>query len=598
MPLTLPFELTGRYRLTQRIGQGSFAETYLATDTTLDRQVAIKVLREQFASDARVAMRFEREARAAASVHHPNVVEIYDYGRDDSILYIVMEWVDGTDLKEYLQRHAPLRPAEATRLIRGILAGIAAIHRAGIIHRDIKSHNVLIAHDSGTVKLTDFGIARGALDAGLTDTGMAIGTAAYMAPEQASGAPITPAVDIYAAGVILYEMLTGRLPYPGDNPVQVMYQHVNEAPPRPRSLNPDVPPALEMVAMRALAKDPRDRYESAEAMSAAIDHVPSADEATRILAAASTPAEATRLAPGIGGRPPRPPSNPPRRAVPAPEPHSTPTWPLVLLAGIIILLAIGGLAYLATQGSGTSSTPTPDATRTAAAALANRTPTATATPQPTATPTPSPTATPTPTPTPQPTPTPTPTPTPVPPTPTPVPPTPTPVPTGTPQSLPSGVQVGQPISGALLRLVRLGAQDKSISGTDFKGAYTQKGQPGQVGGNLGNSSIFFGKQSDFDTGTATFNGQTSSRPWIVVSVKGMDDNAEPKTTMQVALNGTVIYTGPDPLANGQSDEVGWVVPNRTALKQGPNTLTISNESPGSFGPQQPWFLIQSATVWY
>jgi len=291
--LTLPHTLAGRYRLTARIGEGSFAETFLATDTSLGRQVAVKVLREQYASDVRVAARFEREARAAASVTHPNVVDVYDYGRDGNTLYIVMEWVDGTDLKDYIRRRAPLPVPEATRLIREILQGLGAIHRAGIIHRDVKSQNVLIAQ-SGTAKLTDFGIARGALDTGLTDTGMALGTAAYMAPEQASGQQLTPAADIYAAGVILFEMLTGRLPFPGDNPVQVMFQHVNDPPPRPSTLNPDIPPGLELVVLRALAKDPRDRFQSAAEMEAALERTPSADEATRILAAATAPVSGAR----------------------------------------------------------------------------------------------------------------------------------------------------------------------------------------------------------------------------------------------------------------------------------------------------------------
>ncbi|MBX6342429.1 MAG: serine/threonine protein kinase, partial [Thermomicrobiaceae bacterium] len=226
MTLSLPYLLAGRYRLTRRIGEGSFSETYLATDSALGRQVAVKVLREQYARDPRFVARFEREARAAAAVAHPNVVEVFDYGRDAQTLFIVMEWVDGSDLKHLIMERAPLPIPEAVRLIREILRGLGAIHRAGIIHRDVKPQNVLLARD-GTAKITDFGIARGALDTGLTDTGMALGTAAYMAPEQASGQRLTPAADLYSAGVILYEMLTGRLPFPGDNPVQVMYQHVN-----------------------------------------------------------------------------------------------------------------------------------------------------------------------------------------------------------------------------------------------------------------------------------------------------------------------------------------------------------------------------------
>jgi serine/threonine-protein kinase len=235
--------LGGRYRLTARIGEGSFAETYLATDSSLGRQVAVKVLREHYARDPRFVARFEQEARAAAAVSHTNVVDIFDYGRDGDTLFITMEWVDGTDLKQLIRDKAPLPVAEAVRLIRGILRGLGAIHRAGIVHRDVKPQNVLISKD-GEPKLSDFGIARGSADTGLTDTGMAVGTAAYMAPEQAIGRNVGPAADIYSAGVILFELLTGQLPFPGDNPVQVMYRHVNDIAPRPRDLNPSISPAI------------------------------------------------------------------------------------------------------------------------------------------------------------------------------------------------------------------------------------------------------------------------------------------------------------------------------------------------------------------
>lgn len=183
--------IAGRYRLTRQLGQGSFAETHLAEDTALGRPVAIKILRSQYAQDERFALRFEREARAAAAVRHNNVVDVFDYGQDEATLYLVMEWVDGPNLKEFLRGRGQLEPTEAAGIMRDVLRGLEAIHEAGIVHRDVKPQNVLV-DKNGTAKLSDFGIARGTLDAGLTDTGMALGTAAYMAPEQARAGEIGP----------------------------------------------------------------------------------------------------------------------------------------------------------------------------------------------------------------------------------------------------------------------------------------------------------------------------------------------------------------------------------------------------------------------
>jgi serine/threonine-protein kinase len=281
MSLTLPRLLAGRYRLTRRLGEGSFAETFLATDILLQRQVAVKILRDQYARDPRFVAHFANEARAAAAVTHPNVVEVYDHGREGEILYIVMEWVDGSNLKNLMREKAPLPIPEAIRLLRELLHGLSAIHQAGITHRDVKPQNVLVTRQ-GRAKLTDFGIARGSVPSGLTETGVVVGTAAYMAPEQASGKPTGPAVDIYAAGVILFEMVTGRLPFPGEIPVEVMYRQVHEPVPCPRDLNRAISPELEAVILRALAKDPGQRYPTAGAMAAAMDGKGDA-EATRVM---------------------------------------------------------------------------------------------------------------------------------------------------------------------------------------------------------------------------------------------------------------------------------------------------------------------------
>jgi len=610
--LTLPFELTGRYHLTERIGEGSFAETFLATDITLNRQVAIKVLREQFARDPRIAARFEREARAAASVSHPNIVEVYDYGQDDSTFFIVMEWVDGTDLKEYINQYAPIPVPDASRLIREILSGLGAIHRAGIIHRDIKPQNVLISRN-GVAKLTDFGIARGALDAGLTDTGMAIGTAAYMAPEQATGAPLEPSADIYAAGVIFFEMLTGQLPYPGENPVQVMYQQVNDAPPRPSSIVGGIPPALEMVVLRAMAKDPRDRFQSAEEMQAALDHTPSADEQTRILAAASSPTQATALMGGMGGFSKSgdlPPTIPPRRRpVAAGEPHSNPTWPLVLLAALLVLIAIAGIAIFALKGSGNNGGAGGAATPTHAAVIA--TPSATATPTTAPTPTPSPTPKPTPTPSPTPKPTPTPSPTPKPtPTPTPTPaPTPTPSPTPAPTPTPSGTAagevppsqtIGRPIDAgsAAARLAMLGAKTVSLSGDDLSGAWNPQQATGGNTNIPDGAVILWGQGTNYNAGASQFHVSKSSRPVFTILVTGRNDPSSTNTPMQLVIDGTAVWTGYSPFPSDGSAQMAWIINNSSMLTPGQHTITVVNQAPNGQVGQAPWIMIQKVEIAY
>lgn len=319
----LPREFAGRYSVRSPIGEGAFSVTYRAIDTSLQREVAIKVLREQYASHQGFDSRFEREARSAARISHPNVISVYDYGRQGTMPYIVMQLVDGPNLKEYVREEGPLTTEEAINFARQILEGLAAIHDEGIVHRDVKPQNVLI--DEGLqAKITDFGVAFVTVDPGLTETGMAVGTAAYMAPEQAAGDVVGPPTDLYAVGVILYELLTGRLPFAGENPVQVMYRHVNEMPLPPRSLNRAVPIGVEALVLKALSKDPQDRFPNARTMrdalmspgSAAVDTIQAATAPT-----VSVPRnEARRYASP-------PPSSPRRRAEPAPS-----RWPVFLLA--------------------------------------------------------------------------------------------------------------------------------------------------------------------------------------------------------------------------------------------------------------------------
>jgi eukaryotic-like serine/threonine-protein kinase len=261
--------LNGRYELEQKVGDGGMAVVYQGRDRVLGRVVAVKVLRDQYVADAGFLSRFRREAQAAASMSHPNIVNIYDVGQDGNLHYIVMEYVPGYSLKELIRAEGPLGPRQVVPLGQQICAALYYAHQRGLIHRDIKPQNILVTPD-GLVKVADFGIAKGLHDASLTATGVAMGTVHYAAPEQVEGKEATPASDIYAAGVVLYEMLTGRLPFEGETPVSIALKHLNEMPLRLRAYNPQVPAGLETVVLTALSKTPEERFPTADALSRAL----------------------------------------------------------------------------------------------------------------------------------------------------------------------------------------------------------------------------------------------------------------------------------------------------------------------------------------
>ena len=334
--------LGGRYRILDVLGDGGMARVFRAEDTRLGRVVAVKILHQHYLSQPEFVRRFEQEARLAARLSHPNIVAIYDVDRQDGAYYIVMEYVDGGSLKGLITRDAPLSPSLVAAVARQLGQALDAAHTHGVIHRDIKPENILLT-PSYDVKVGDFGIARALTSAGQTATGMVMGSVSYFSPEQAQGKPATAESDLYSAGVVLYEMLTARLPFAAGNPLATAMQHITQEPAPPRAIVPALPSAVDRVILQALAKDPARRYHSGALLADALDAAIVAGTsrtAARAVAAATAQTTATRAAPVKLGPAPtaRIASAPvgPRRRVAA--------LPLALL-----VLAGGGAAYAATH---------------------------------------------------------------------------------------------------------------------------------------------------------------------------------------------------------------------------------------------------------
>jgi eukaryotic-like serine/threonine-protein kinase len=260
-----------RYVIKRKLGSGGMADVYLAEDQELGRNVALKLLNERHAADEQFVERFRREAQSAAGLNHPNIVSIFDRGYAEGTYYIAMEYLEGRTLKELLVRNGPTPIPVSIEYARQILGALAFAHRNGIVHRDIKPHNIVVGSD-GRLKVTDFGIARSGASQ-MTEAGSIVGTAQYLSPEQARGASVDPRSDIYSLGIVLYEMLTGHVPFTGDTPVEIAMKHLSLAPEPPSALRPEVPHNLDAVVMRALAKDPDQRYASAEEMDAELARV-------------------------------------------------------------------------------------------------------------------------------------------------------------------------------------------------------------------------------------------------------------------------------------------------------------------------------------
>ena len=318
--------LSGRYELEELIGTGGMSSVYRAHDQLLDRKVALKVLHQQYTGDEDYVERFRREARAVATLSHPNIVTVIDRGEHEDRQFIVFEYVEGENLKRLIERRGPAPVTTALELAMQIARGLSFAHGRGLVHRDVKPQNVLMNGD-GQAKVTDFGIAR-SLDVqhGMTQTGTVLGTADYIAPEQAQGQRVDEHTDVYSLGVVLYEMLLNEVPFPGENFVAVAMRHINEEPPSIRAKRPDVPPRVEAAVHRAMAKDPQARFQTMAEFCQELEACLAEEQGTQV------------AAPVVGRRVQRA-----RRRGMSP-------WPLILV--LLALIATGGVvAYLVVHGT-------------------------------------------------------------------------------------------------------------------------------------------------------------------------------------------------------------------------------------------------------
>ena len=600
----------GRYELGELIGEGGAAHVYHARDKVLDRVVAVKLLREEYGADEEFIARFYREARAVASLSTPNIVDIYDYGAHDKTYFIAMQYIEGTDLKSILRRTGRLDPARVVALADDILRGLGAAHERGIVHRDVKPQNLLVRASDGHVKLTDFGVARTLDAAQNTAVGTMVGTAHYMAPEQASGGVLGPASDLYGVGVVLFEALTGKLPYDGTAALQIALQHMRDPVPSLNAIAPEVPPALARVVERALAKDPARRYPNAEAMRLALHEalpgVPPRVNGTFPLDAASTNRTQV-LPPGAvaNGAATVPANRRPVAHASRPAARFAGSGCILPLLGLLIVALLVAVVVLARSltapGRATATiaagiAPSP----TTAAALIPVTPTlapptitqvipASTVAPPTNTVAP-PTAAvpivvpPTPTVPPPPAtsvpptataipPTATATKAPSPPTATAVPPTPTPTPRG------------QGSGGN-------GNGNDNLQVDNFKPDQLQGAYRRDDGKLYGLPEVaLYGEGTGYNQGTVNFRANNVPDGTLTLTLIGLDDERNDRCRLQVILNGTTVFDGANTFPNtsqGDNGEGGkeryWDkmtirVPAGT-LRNGTNTLILRNRTPG------------------
>lgn len=346
--------LSGRYKVLKSIGSGGMANVYLARDMILDRDVAVKVLRMDYVSEANMLKRFQREAQSATSLTHPNIVSMYDVGDEGDYYFLVMEYVEGMTLKQYIQEHSPLDLGDAINIMLQLTSAIAHAHHNGIIHRDIKPQNILIDQE-GNIKITDFGIAMALSATAITQTNSVMGTVHYLSPEQARGGTASKKSDIYSLGIVMYELITGTLPYEGESPISIALKHLQSDLPRPSEVIEDLPQSLENVILKAAAKDPHYRYASADEMTEDLKTVLNPERASEPLFAPAPDLEATKAIPIIKDRMNVMPSedtkvHEPEKKEEKPIKKKKKKWPWILALVLVLLLSGGVMAAMGMFG--------------------------------------------------------------------------------------------------------------------------------------------------------------------------------------------------------------------------------------------------------
>jgi serine/threonine protein kinase len=627
--------IANRYELLGLIGRGDVSRVYRSLDRVLNREVAVKVLREENIKDQDAVVRFYREARFLASLTSPYIIKIYDYGHFDSAYFIVMEYVEGITLKELEQRTGELDVEQALSITGQILQALTAAHNNKIIHRDIKPHNILIQSNSQMVKLTDFGVARTPKSTTITNLESGVGSIDYMAPEQSTGGVIGPTADIYSTGVVLFEMLAGRLPFEGTNQMQIALQHLYNPPPSFKSLDVKVPAELERVVMRALDKDPARRYQTAAEMRAALSRVSLARTpavATSAAVASSQPPKTLKA--GNGNKSPVT-NKPAGKLQAARRPRPLFLLPLLLIP---LLLVAGGLAFWANSSflaGGKTSPPetalaaifatpvsaTPTVTgafTTPAAGLTSPdpeispAPVVTQIPTVTATravaPVPAATTAPTATPTLAPTPSPEPTLTPAPSF------TPRPTVTSTPEPVATATATIPPTTRAIPTDTPAppGATPtvaQSLPATGQLDPYLLQGSYKRPDGTLyGRPEIaLYGSGSGYNQGRITFEVKNLPSGSSTLILTGLDDERVEHCNLQIILNDIIIFDNNNLLPDVPHNDNGeggadryWgqfkvTVPPGT-LVPGRNTLILRNTTPWNGYLGIPYILINSLEI--
>jgi serine/threonine protein kinase len=647
--------LAGRYELLEKIGEGGAAEVFRARDERLGRIVAIKLLRPQYTMDPQSRNRFAIEARAAARLSHSNIVDVYDFGEaPDGAMFIAMQYIEGGNLKDVLRKRGRLSPGETITIAVQVCRALSMAHAEGLIHRDVKPQNIMVDR-AGDVRLTDFGVVKALSGPALTQSGMTFGTAAYLSPEQATGATIGPASDLYALGCVMYELLAGTPPFSGDNPAVVAYKQVWEQPNPLHNLAPEVPPSLEAVIMRCLNKDPDGRYPSAAALAAELERVSGAfNQPTQVVpltvvanasAGAGTRPQANAhmsqaeksqpvpiaVSPNTRRPAPVPPVRTQATGTPPPQPTlstggyqgavSAPVSTLYAkpqrrslgwmpFAVVVLLVGLGLCGFGAMQGGILSGFgiggAQPETTPTQVGGGVQVPPADTPTPRPqrptptalstvvVATDTPMAPPTDTPTTVPIDTPAPAPTDTPVPTD------TPEPAPTDTPLPEPLPTDTPLPPPTEPPPPVPPEGNMVTLDDTAFSGGYTRR--DGRYHGRT--AHWVYGQGTAYHTMVAQFVLDKVPKKEVKLVITGVDSEDERKTPMLIAINSTPIFNDLDPLPNddqsGVEGEGNWGKStfyfDPDLLHEGVNSLIIANLDPSDQINSPPFIMVDYATL--